>query len=187
LIEALSNRKPGLRAAASACLGNLGDERAATPLIAALRDTEAIVRCAAAEALGRLGAPAALQELIGDPNTLASAARALARMGLARGVPELMRITRDYQGKEVWRQSSPDWAIETLADILRNAASNIGQEELVELAGFSDISYFHRGHDLISVAGGPLRGVNPKSGVVAPCSQRRQLAQAELNRRRVSH
>jgi HEAT repeat protein len=59
LIEALTDKHPGVRAGAAYALGKIGDLQAAPPLIDHLQDPNENVRSITASALGRLGDPRA--------------------------------------------------------------------------------------------------------------------------------
>lgn len=92
---------PGLRAAAARALGRLDDGGVVPALAAALTDPEGGVRQEAAWMLGVSGRPAALAPLTAalkatnDPSLRATAARALARLGLAEAATALRAASDD--------------------------------------------------------------------------------------------
>lgn len=94
LIGALGDSDPEMRCRAAEVLGELRDDRAVEPLLAALDDDRA-VRVAAVEALGRIGDPRAIEALLGfvngeDKRLGVVAARALGELGDSRALPELV-------------------------------------------------------------------------------------------------
>jgi hypothetical protein len=106
LIEALGYRKkPGVREAAARALGEIGDERAVEPLIAALKDEVWSGGKAAAEALERIGTPAvdpliaALKDL--DYSVYQTAiAEVLGRIGDAQAMKPLIAALRTKKTRQ---------------------------------------------------------------------------------------
>jgi len=81
-------------------LGQLGDERAVDPLIAALGESDSGVRMAAAQALGQLGGKRAVETLLvalrdSDSDVRMAAVQALGQLGDERAVGPLIAILRD--------------------------------------------------------------------------------------------
>jgi HEAT repeat protein len=102
LIAALSDEDWNVRAQAAQALGALGDPSAVEPLVSALAEGSRAVE-SVGEALGLLG-PAALEPLVAalgneDPVVRGNAAKALARLGDARGVDPLVVALADEHVK----------------------------------------------------------------------------------------
>jgi len=96
LVERLGADDAGLRMAALAVLGGMGDRRAVPALTARLADADPNVRAAAAEALGKVGGPEAaaglLAALDSDDKTLQAAA--LEALAASRVAPPAYRLAR---------------------------------------------------------------------------------------------
>jgi HEAT repeat protein len=99
LINALHAPNMQLRLLVVQALTQIGDPRAAVPLIEALRDTNAEVRNQAAFALNKLGANAVepLLEALRSENAVVrwNAARVLGGLGDKRALPELERLAHE--------------------------------------------------------------------------------------------
>lgn len=98
LIKALKYTKsPIIRKAAATALGDLGDERAAEPLIEALKDEDNFVRKMAATACGKLRDRRTVEPLIEaltdeDPFVRERAAESLGKIGDKRAIEPLNHL-----------------------------------------------------------------------------------------------
>ncbi len=99
LARALSYPKDSdVRARAARALGEMGDPRAAEPLVASLSDEDADVRGAAADALAKIGAPALepLVTALGAEHARDAAAAVIIRMGVPAVGRLLSVLTNPY-------------------------------------------------------------------------------------------
>lgn len=126
LLEALTDPDLDVRKQAVAALGDLGDERAVEPLLAALEDPA--LEAGAEAALGRLGAPAVgpLVRLIHEKGRTTRASGALRRIDDERAVEPLLAALGDDDPAvragaacALGRTGSPE-AVEALCDALED-------------------------------------------------------------------
>ncbi len=113
LIAALKDGTHGYKARSkvASVLGQIGDTRAAEPLIAALKHHHPILRQAAAEALGKIGDPRAARPLVealdhDDAELCFLAAEALQKIGDPRAVEPLIEVLKDGGCDTGWRAAS---------------------------------------------------------------------------------
>jgi HEAT repeat protein len=90
------------RVGAAGALGEMGDPGALKPLLAALKDSEAVVRAAAANALAQLGQPQAVPELIvllrdRVRNVRVAALTALGQLGDPNAIASMAALTQDRE------------------------------------------------------------------------------------------
>ena len=102
LIDALSNRKKGVRLHAATLLGAINDPKAIPALIDTLKDNNKLVRREASTSLSRMGEPAVepLIETLKDDDwrVRGAAAWALGNIGDERAIPELEKLLDDESG-----------------------------------------------------------------------------------------
>ena len=115
LITALGDKNNWyIRSITAEVLGEIGDQRAVEPLIAALKDNTWKVRINAMEALGKIGDQRAVEPLIAalkDTDVRGIAAGVLGKIGDQRAVEPLKAVLKDYD--KYVRNS----ALEALEDI----------------------------------------------------------------------
>ncbi|MGA3058362.1 MAG: HEAT repeat domain-containing protein [Candidatus Limnocylindrales bacterium] len=146
LLDALAHEKDaGVRAAAAAALGRVGDPLAVEPLFAVVKDPNSPDPCreAAAEALGRIGAPAVgpLSAALEDSNadTREAAARVLGNIGapawasLDAALKDPSAGVREAAAKALGAIDGPR-AAESLSAALKDTSARVRQSAAKELA-----------------------------------------------------
>ena len=131
LVTILGVGGAGVREAAAAALGRIGDPRAIDPLVAALADYYAHVREASATALGRIGDPSAIDSLVaalrdGYPEVRQAAGAALSGIGVA-AVGPLIAVFDDSDSRAEERV----WAALSLVDIYQSG--RLGEAERLQI------------------------------------------------------
>ena len=131
LVTILGVGGAGVREAAAAALGRIGDPSAIDPLVAALVDYYPNVREASATALGRIGDPRAVEPLVAAlrgryPEVLQAAAAALGVIG-GPAVEPLIAVFDDPGSRAEERV----WAAQSLVDIYQSG--RLGEAERLDI------------------------------------------------------
>ncbi len=177
LITLSKGSSPFVQREAAEALGRVGNPRGIKPLKFLTEQSEEFVVLAATRALGEIGDPNAFDALLkvleySDKKVRNEAITALGKIKDPRAVRPLITLTKDADIAQctVW----------SIHNLLKNNVSNITTDDLEELAKLEDViqNQYVFGSLVGDLDGYKIQGVNP-----VDCTQLRQLAKQELDRR----